>query len=104
MSMTIPQIDASESMIERMGRAIAGAFGEPDAVLNHEYAECLSAARAVLTALREPTPGMIDCGEYVFEGRRFPVPLAFDGPASVAIWQAMLSEAAADHIVTEREG
>lgn len=51
--------------------------------------------RAVLSALREPTPGMVDTGIDMLTERGCN-PLSGDAEA---IWQAMI-----DHILTEREG
>jgi hypothetical protein len=49
----MPPVSAN-SMTERVARAIAGALGQDD------WRTCIEAARAAVTAMREPTPDMLE--------------------------------------------
>lgn len=80
-------------MIERMARVLAD---RNKAGSGGDWPYYVDDARAVLTALREPTPGMIEAGERAAWDDHNYMP-AFS--AASATWVGMI-----DHILTEREG
>lgn len=87
--MTFTQIDASESMIERLTRRLCIAQGVIQT--DNERARAREEVIAVLTALREPTPGMIEAGDEVSVRDFIPA-----GQHTTCVWQAMI-----DHMLNE---
>jgi hypothetical protein len=82
----------TDTMIERVARAIALAeFNQSDSGVCPKWSDYRDHARAVLAAMREPTPGMIRQGEAEYD-KIFPRDAVLADVMSPAMVDAALAE------------